>query len=111
MDNQTPITPEQIKQTVNTGRELGRAVLPPDLAAIVDQLKIGRSLLHALGSIEQVAWEEHFPAVEDRAEAFILSAMIYGDLSDSGFEALDEHVRKRVATRRALLKEKLDEQA
>lgn len=108
MDNHIPSTPEQIEQEINTdtARELGRAALPPDLAVIVDQLKIGRSLLHALGSIETVAWEEHFHAAEDRVEAFILSAMLYGDLSNSGFEALDEYVRKRVAARRAFLKER-----
>ncbi|WP_158683870.1 hypothetical protein [Pseudomonas sp. LH1G9] len=36
---------EQIDAQVSTTRDLGRAALPPPLAAVVDALKVGSSLL------------------------------------------------------------------
>jgi hypothetical protein len=53
--------------------------------------------------IEQVAWEEYLDTPANRAEAFTISAMIYGDLSHSDCDALDKHIRERVAARRAFL--------
>lgn len=32
-----------------------RSVMPPDLLCIVDKLKVGSSLLHALGNLESAA--------------------------------------------------------
>lgn len=96
---------EQIASSVSTAKELGRASLPPALVAIVDKLKVGDSLLAAMGSIEQVAWEEHLDNPASRANAFAISALIYGDLSHSDWDALDQHIRDRVAARLAFLRE------
>lgn len=97
--------PEQIAARVVTAKELARAALPPTLAATVDMLKVGESLLAAMGSIEQVAWEEHLDNPESRADAFAISALIYGDISHSDWSVLDQHIRDRVASRRAFLRD------
>lgn len=88
---------------------LGRASLPPTLGAKVDRLKVGEVLLHALGSIEQIAWEDHLQVAVSRAEAYALSAMVYDDLSRTDWTALDEHIRQREAARKAMLQAKFGE--
>lgn len=82
---------------------LGRSLLPPALIASVERLQVGEILLHALGSIEQVAWEDHLPVVVSRAEAYALSARVYDDLSLTDWTALSEHIREREAARKVLL--------
>jgi hypothetical protein len=99
----TPL--EQIDSLVRTAKELARAALPQALAATVDKLKVAESLLAAMGSIEQVAWEEHLDNPASRANAFAISALTYGDLSHSEWAVLDEHIRARVAARRAFLRD------
>lgn len=96
---------DQIAASVITAKELARAALPPALGAIVAKLKVGDSLLAAMGSIEQVAWEEHLDEPASRANAFAICALIYGDLSHSDWDALDQHIRDRVSARRAFLRE------
>jgi hypothetical protein len=104
-------TMKEIDVEVSTTSNLGRSALPPALAAAVDLLKVGSSLLQALGTIEQLAWEEHIHAAESRANAFGISAMVYGDLSQSEWDNLDKHIRERVAARRKLLQEMFSDSA
>ncbi|TCV51383.1 hypothetical protein [Pseudomonas sp. 460] len=99
---------EHIASEVSTAKDLARAALPPALAATVDMLKVGESLLAAMGSIEQAAWEEHLDNPESRANAFAISALIYGDLSHSDWDVLDQHIRDRVAARRAFLRDRFN---
>lgn len=87
-------------------QELGRSLLPETLATVVDQLKVGDSLLHALGSIEQAAWADHMRVAVARADAFTVSALVYGELSHGSYTALDEHIRERETARHELLQEK-----
>jgi hypothetical protein len=96
---------DQIVADVSTAKDLARAALPQALAATVDMLKVGESLLAAMGSIEQVAWEEHLDNPESRANAFAICALMYGDLSHSDWDALDQHIRNRVAARRSFLRD------
>lgn len=96
---------EQITSRVSTAKDLARAALPPTLAATVDMLKVAESLLAAMGSIEQVAWEEHLDDSASRADAFAISALVYGDISHSDWGVLDQHIRDRVAARRAFLRD------
>lgn len=90
-------------------RALGRTALPPTLVAKVERLKVGEVLLHALGSIEQMAWEDHLQVVVSRADAYALSAMVYEDLSRTDWTALDEHIRERESARKAMLQAKFGE--
>lgn len=87
-------------------QSLGRSHLPEALATAVDQLKVGDSLLHALGSIEQAAWANHIRVAVAIADAFTVSALVYGDLSHGSYTALDEHIREREAARCEILQEK-----
>lgn len=88
---------------------LGRTSLPTALVAKVERLKVGDVLLHALGSIEQMAWEDHLQVVVSRADAYALSAMVYDDLSRTDWTALDEHIRERESARKAMLQAKFGE--
>lgn len=83
--------------------DVGRAALPAALVEVVERLKVGSGLLHALGGIEQQAWEDHLQGVEGRATAFAISALQYGELSAADYDALATHISERVAARQALL--------
>lgn len=82
------------------------AVLSTTLASIVERLRIGRGLLHALTGIELAAWESSLNTAEGRATAFAVSALTYGDLTDEEYEALYSHIGARAAIQRALLRDK-----
>lgn len=90
---------------------LARNAMPGTLLQAVDRLKIGDSLIHTLDTIEQVAWEDHLHGAEGRAKAFAICALVYGELSDSDHDALDKHIRERVAARRKWLQEKFSSPA
>lgn len=96
---------EQLAAQLSTARYLDRTAMPLALAASIDALKISRSLIHALATIEQAAWETALNAAEGRATAFAISALAYCDLSDQDYDALNSHIRERVAVRRSLLQE------
>ena len=93
----------------NLCHALGRVLLPQALVAVVERLKVAESLLHALGSIEQIAWEDHLQVAVSRVDAFALSAVVYEDLSQAEWAILDNHIREREAARRALLNVKFGE--
>lgn len=97
---------EQMNADMRVTDNVGRTMLADSLLVTVERLKVGSSLLHALGSIEQQAWEAQLSMLEERALAFAISALQYGDLSVTEYDALNEHIRERVAVRRALLQEK-----
>ena len=84
---------------------LAHSAMPGTLLEAIDRMKIADSLLHTLDIIEQVAWEDHLNGAEGRAKAFAICALVYGDLSDSDHDALDKHIRERVAARRKWLQE------
>ncbi|HCR1551597.1 TPA: hypothetical protein ONA52_005438 [Pseudomonas aeruginosa] len=90
--------------------DVGRAVLPVSMVEVVERLKVGRGLLHALGGIEQQDWESHLHVAEARAGTFAISALQYGDLSQVDYDVLVDHIRMRVATRRVLLKDRCAKQ-
>ncbi|MGF6281906.1 hypothetical protein ABH908_000061 [Pseudomonas frederiksbergensis] len=94
---------EQIQAEIHRARDLARAALPEALAGIVDKLTVGSNLLQSMGQIELVAWEDHLSVPESCACAFALSAMLYRELPLSDWDALEDHIRDRVAARRAFL--------
>ncbi|HGO9799700.1 TPA: hypothetical protein ACLEB8_004890 [Pseudomonas aeruginosa] len=102
----TTATTEHYSTEKQSLQSLGRSHLPEALATAVDLLKVGDSLLHALGSIEQAAWADHIRVAVAIADAFTVSALVYGDLSHGSYTALDEHIREREAARCEILKEK-----
>ncbi|HEP8700367.1 TPA: hypothetical protein VDU52_002771 [Pseudomonas aeruginosa] len=85
--------------------DVGRAVLPVSMVEVVERLKVGSSLLHALGDIEQQDLESHLHVTEARAGTFAICALQYGDLSQVDYDVLVDHICMRVATRRVLLKD------
>lgn len=102
----TTATTEQDFSDKQSLQALGRSRLPEALATAVDLLKVGDSLLHALGSIEQAAWADNIRVAVAIADAFTVSALVYGDLSHGSYTALDEHIREREAARCEFLQEK-----
>lgn len=93
---------EEIDAQLGSFRGLGRDVLASDLAATIDNLKVRDKLLQALGAIEQTTSEEQAEVVRIRADTYALSARDCDcDLSTPDWEALDNHIRERVAAKRS----------
>ncbi|MDH4602418.1 MULTISPECIES: hypothetical protein [Pseudomonas syringae group] len=101
LPSESPSANSQLKIHIAATQSVGLAALPSQLRAAVESLKVSTSLLHTLGTIEQVSWEEHLKEAKSRATALTFSAMVYGDLSHEDWIALDEHIKDRLTKRRA----------
>jgi hypothetical protein len=98
MQNATKML-EVLDASIADARDLGREALPAGLVNTVAALKIADSLLQSLGAIERADFESLLRTNEARASAFAVSAIIYGDLSDLGYDALIKHIRARTEAR------------
>lgn len=95
---------ELLKQTLAKARAAdiaaGQAAMPDEVRALVDAMKVGEYMSVELGRIEQANSLASLDLARGKADAYLSSALVYGDLRGvEGWKLLNLHIDKQTTAR------------